>query len=244
MNVMAAWPSSRCRAVRAMAVGLMPLLAFGIVPGRALAVSTAAQVYAQALQSTPNMDRGAQLFEQCVRCHGRDGAGSSDGSIPVIAGQWPSVLIRQLIEFRYDVRHNILVQGFISRDAPAPQDLADVAAYVSLLPPPAPMAANAPEVQAQVAFGRLCATCHGLAGQGDAATDTPQLAGQHREYLAAQLREALSGGRPDMQQHVNTLSQLTSEDMDAIAAYLAGMPPRGAVATREPDRSRRAPRVP
>ena len=44
----------------------------------------------------PDADTGARLYAQCAACHGADGAGSSEGSTPRIAGQHYSVLLKQL----------------------------------------------------------------------------------------------------------------------------------------------------
>jgi len=54
----------------------------------------------RALQATPDLVHGAQLFTGCVACHGRDGAGEANGTVPRIAGQYPAVLIKQLVDFR------------------------------------------------------------------------------------------------------------------------------------------------
>src|SRR5688500_12564809 len=52
----------------------------------------------------PNLAHGAQLFKSCAACHQADGRGSNDGSVPVIAGQHVSVLVKQLVDFRHDRR--------------------------------------------------------------------------------------------------------------------------------------------
>jgi cytochrome c553 len=64
------------------------------MPRTASAVSAADEQYAAATRLKPNLDRGAQLFELCSSCHGRDGDGTNDGSVPAIAGQSVPVLVR------------------------------------------------------------------------------------------------------------------------------------------------------
>lgn len=197
----------------------------------AAAVSTANDEYTAALRLKPHPQHGQQIFELCAACHGSDGRGASDGSVPAIAGQYVPVLVKQLIDFRYDTRHAIRVQGFISHHQLTSQDLADVAAYVSALPPreprPAPEAQNA--AHGADIFDNLCAGCHGYSGEGSSATRVPRLAGQHPEYLAEQLRDASEGGRPSMERdHARVLRPLSVDDMNAIASYLAGVAPTSA----------------
>lgn len=217
---------------RWLASGLGTTLVFcfaaAVRPTIANAVSTADQQYAAALRLKPNLDRGAQLFELCVRCHGRDGDGTSDGRVPAIAGQFASVLAKQLIDFRYDSRHSIRVQGFMSHHELSAQDLADVTGYVSSLPPPQPSPSEEPLRTAHGAtlFTTLCAGCHGAHGEGDPGTRVPRLAGQHSQYLAEQLRDATVGARPSMQRdHSRLLAQLGAEDLDALSLYLAALAP-------------------
>lgn len=215
-----------------LASGLSAGLLFGataaLVPAPVGAVSTADALYASALRLSPRPDHGAQLFELCSACHGWDGDGTNDGSVPAIAGQHVPVLIKQLVDFRYDTRHSIRVQGFMSHHQLKPQDLADVAAYVSSLPlrqptlsPEKPQTTHGAEL-----FENLCARCHGSHGEGNPGAAVPRLAGQHSEYLAEQLRDAAAGGRPSMERdHERLLVQLNLDDMNALAEYLAGIAP-------------------
>jgi len=212
------------------AEGLLAALALGVaaalMPATAMAVSTADEQYAAALRLKPDLDRGASLFELCAGCHGRDGDGSRDGTVPTIAGQFAPVLVKQLIDFRYDSRHSIRVQGFISHHELNAQALADVAAYVSRLPPRQPPALQAgrPAAQGAALYATACAGCHGAHGEGYPGARVPRLAGQHSRYLAEQLRDAAGGERPGMaRDHARLLAQLDAGDLDALAAYLSGV---------------------
>lgn len=210
------------------AAALLIGTAIAVAPAPALAVSAQTEEYEAVLQLAPHLVHGAELFQLCAACHGRDGTGSSTGLVPAIAGQPEPVLIKQLVEFRFDTRHSIRVQGFMDHHRLAPQDLADVTGYVSSLPPrrPAPMRASAQSEHGAGLFQRLCANCHGARGEGDPGTLVPRLAGQHRAYLAEQLRDAAEGRRPSMgRDHARLLAPLSSSDVDAIAEYLAGLVP-------------------
>ena len=73
---------------------------------------------------------------------------------------------------------------------------------------------------------QICAACH---GPGGASTSPiyPVLAGQHEEYLAAQLRAFKSRTRSDPEAHnyMWTMATLVSESMiDALAHYYASQP--------------------
>ena len=214
--------SALCYAALALAVTAT------LVPSPARAVSTANETYAAALRLRPHTEHGAQLFELCTACHGADGAGSADGSVPAIAGQYVPVLIKQLIEFRSDSRHSIRVQGFLSHHRLAPQDLADVAAYVSSLAPRQPPdSLQAPHSQhAADLFQNHCAGCHGPQAEGNSSARVPRLAGQHSEYLIRQMRDAAEGARPSMNgDHSRLLAQLSVDDLSTVSEYLAAIRP-------------------
>lgn len=74
----------------------------------------------------------------------------------------------------------------------------------------------------------VCAACHGPDGRSTAPTN-PHLAGQHGDYIAAQLAAFKSGARPSpiMQPMA---AGLTPEDMAAVGAYYATQKPVEALA--------------
>jgi cytochrome c553 len=69
-----------------------------------------------------------------------------------------------------------------------------------------------------------CAPCHGFEGIGKD-VEIPNLAGQHDVYLSYQLRAFRSGKRkhPDMSFMTR---KLTDAEINALAAYYSGLPPR------------------
>ena len=69
-----------------------------------------------------------------------------------------------------------------------------------------------------------CAPCHGFEGIGKD-VEIPNLAGQHDVYLSYQLRAFRSGRRkhPDMSFMAR---KLTDAEINALAAYYSGLPPR------------------
>jgi cytochrome c553 len=216
-------------AVACSAIGLCALAL--LEPARSVAMSTASAELDAALRLKPNLAHGAELFEMCAACHGQDGHGTTDGSVPAIAGQPVGVIVQQIVEFRYDARLNLRMQHFVDRHhLTAPQELADVAAYVNRLPPRQPeVAEEAPgagEGPGAMLFGNLCAGCHGTLGKGNGSQRVPRLAGQHAQYLDDQLHDAAEGRRPSMSRdHARVLAALSSDEMEAISRYLAGAGP-------------------
>jgi len=196
----------------------------------AAAVSTAGDEIDKALRAVPDLNRGAELFATCAACHGADGAGAVDGSVPSIAGQHVAVILAQLVDFRQDRRIDIRMQHMVAADHLATaQQLADVAAYATSLPLPparAGRAAAAQLAEGSSSYAQLCQSCHRAAAEGNAAERVPRLAGQHVEYLIRQLYDALEGRRPSMgRDHARTLARLEPAQIASLAAYLASLDP-------------------
>ena len=73
----------------------------------------------------------------------------------------------------------------------------------------------------------LCSACHGPAGNSTSPT-FPRLAGQHEEYLAAQLRAFKSKERADPEAHDymwGMAATVPDSLVDALAHYFASQPP-------------------
>jgi cytochrome c553 len=191
----------------------------------ALAVESARQELARATAATPDIERGESLFAQCTGCHGPDGIGTPDGSVPRIAGQHYTALLKQLVDFRHGKRWDFRMEERADRHHLATtQDLADVAKYVSELE-----ATGSPGLGAgtDLAIGAAlyeerCRKCHGVDGSGDGAKAMPQLAGQHYAYLMRQMYDAVDGRRPTLQRHhTQRLEPLDFEQVRALSDYLS-----------------------
>jgi cytochrome c553 len=185
--------------------------------------------YRAALGSKIDTAHGQVLFRTCARCHGSDAGGAADGNIPALAGQHFRVLVRQLVDYRHDERWDVRMEHFA--DFPYlifAQDVADVAAYLSLQHgPSAPVPGSGEYLEhGRRVYARQCARCHGSVGQGSDARGYPHLAGQHYPYLVRQMHDALEGRRPNFSRaHVRLLSQFTRDDIDSVADYLSRLPP-------------------
>jgi cytochrome c553 len=197
-------------------------LAAAAVPARAAGV--AEQEFEAVMHAKADSVQGEQLFLTCAACHGSDGAGVSDGSVPAVAGQHFRVLASELVDYRHDRRWDLRMQHFTDehhlKDA---QDIANVASYISGLPPKsAPILGDDEFVQhgAQL-YARLCASCHGAMAQGDDLRRVPRLAGQHYAYLLRQMHDAVEGRRPNFpREHVRLLERFELADYVGLANYL------------------------
>ena len=195
-----------------------------VLPVLALGGSSAQQERAAVVASKPDEVHGAELFGQCIACHGADGGGEVNGATPNIAGQHFRVLAKQLVDFRYGKRWDFRMEGMADRHHLADaQDVADVASYVSNLSQPVERGLGSGEFAA--AGGRIyasqCLSCHGSEAQGSEG-GVPRLAGQHYAYLMRQMYDSVDGRRPALSNlHSKRIATLDFEQVRALADYLA-----------------------
>jgi cytochrome c553 len=187
--------------------------------------------FRDAVALEPNLAHGKDLFAACAECHQADGSGSVDGTIPVVAGQHVSVLVKQLVDFRHDRRwHATMQDAAKAHELANSQDLLDVAAYAESLKRPSPREGGTGNCQVlhqgQVVYYRDCESCHGRLGQGDLRRVQPRLAGQHYQYLLRQLKETAVGQRPGMDElHVKLIGALSDAEREAVADHLSRVCP-------------------
>jgi cytochrome c553 len=200
-----------------------------LMPLAAAAMSAAQQEYSTASRAMPNVAHGMELFDTCAACHGLQGGGQSDGTVPNIAGQHFRVLVKQLVDFRHDKRWDIRMEHFTDdhhlTDA---QAIADVAGYASELEWQRTRGVGSGEFVAhgQEVYLLQCKSCHGPKGEGDSEQLAPRLAGQHYEYLLRQLHDAVEGRRPNFpQSHIRLLAKLDRDDFVGVADYLSRLEP-------------------
>lgn len=191
----------------------------------------AIEEFRAAVALEPDLEHGAKLFESCAACHQANGSGSADGTVPVIAGQHISVLVKQLVDFRHDRRWNARMQGAAKQhELVDAQDLVDVASYAAGLRRPYPREGGtgdgSRQHEGQVVYHRDCAACHGRLGEGDLRMLRPRLAGQHYLYLLRELYETAEGTRPGMDEaHRQRIGALSDAERSAVADYLSRLSP-------------------
>lgn len=183
-------------------------------------------------------DKGAQLVNQgdgsgapCMACHGPDGGGNAVAGFPRLAGLDAGYLAKQIQDYNSGRRVSPVMQPNV--DNFSEQQIQDIAAYYASLPVPASTAASSAS-ESQLAMGKKlaeegdwdnnippCSTCHGPGnrGVGDA---FPALAGQHPSYIKQQLEAWRNGQRKNDPNQLMTAvaERLSSEQVDAVAAYL------------------------
>ena len=210
-------------------IGLLLALIAGVVPLKSLASDVVEEELNSALRDRPSLLHGQALFDDtCIACHGPDGSGQPNGSVPAIAAQPSHFIIRQLVDYRHGRRPDLRMEHSTGRhrlvDA---RDIADVAAYVSQLPPTraADVGAGNHLLEAQGMYERACVPCHGDSAAGDASSAVPRLAGQHFDYLVRQMRNATAdrgGQRPTFpREHARLLQRFDDADLIDLADYLS-----------------------
>jgi cytochrome c553 len=204
---------------------ILPLAVGLTFSSLALAASNAQRELSAALRATPDAANGEALFDNCATCHGADGNGEADGSVPRIAGQHFRVLAKQLVDFRAGKRWDFRMEDAAAkRHLSGFQDIADVAAYVSKLDHPGTRGIGSGEFveEGNRIYSEKCASCHGPAAAGNAETGAPRLAGQHYGYLMRQMYDAVDGRRPALPRiHSQRIAPLDFEQVRAVSDYLA-----------------------
>jgi cytochrome c553 len=200
------------------------------IPPLVCGAPNAAQESHDALQSWPNLDHGATLFQVCAVCHGASGGGTPGGEIPRISGQHFSVLVKQLTDYRNHRRWDPRMEHFADeRVLKSAQDIADAAGYASEIEtlPEASVGVGSGEYLARGAevYNRSCVSCHGKTGNGSARERIPRLAGQNYAYLVRQIHDGVEGRRPNLPaSHIRLLKELDYADIIGVADYLARTP--------------------
>jgi len=205
------------------------LCLLGLLPQAAHPVSNQRQEFLEALRSTPNLDRGAELFDTCAACHGPSGAGTRDGAIPRIAGQHYAVVVKQLVDYRHARRWDPRMEHFADQhhlvDAQAVRDVAEYIQHLEISSTPGIGTGELTE-HGRGVYADRCQSCHGTAGEGNAKTLAPRIAGQHYEYLRRQFYDAVEGRRPNFSpRHVRLFAGLERDDIVGLADYLSRMAP-------------------
>jgi cytochrome c553 len=164
----------------------------------------------------------------CGACHTADGSRGSPAN-PILQGQHPEYLAKQLAEFKSGVRKNAVMAGFaatLSED-----DMRNVAAFYSGKQAKPGFAKD----KTLVALGEkiyrggiaekkvpACAGCHAPNGAGIPA-QYPRLGGQHADYTEAQLNAFRGGVRANNAQMTAIAAKLSDREIKAVSDYIAGL---------------------
>lgn len=185
----------------------------------------AQDVYDQALLLKPNLANGQQSYRLCSTCHLDNGMGKSNGSFPVIASQYKSVIIKQLKDIQNKHRDNPTMYPFSDVETiGGVQAIADVAGYIQSLPDIGGNGLGSGEriEQGKLLYLNNCTGCHGFKGQGDEGRLFPKIKSQHYQYLYRQLRWIRNGYRansnPDM---LDLIKSMSDQQLSDLADYVS-----------------------
>jgi len=175
--------------------------------------------------SAESIGRGATLALRCTMCHGVRGVSMAD--TPNLAGQYPTVIYKELVDFKTGARTSAIMQPLVADLTDA--DMRDLAAYYAYLPRE-PVSQSSPgEIPRIVADGAPmrgiapCGACHGELG---AKAGAPWLEGQPAVYLRTQLEGFASGARHnDIDEQMRNVARgMTQQEIDSASRYFAGRP--------------------
>lgn len=170
--------------------------------------------------------RGATLAQQCAICHGPTGISRADS--PNLAGQYASVVYKELRDFKSGARVNAVMTPFAINLSE--QDMVDLAAYYAYLPrlpgyhPVQDV--PAPRIVINGAPMRNIAPCGSCHGGLDNKAGSPWLEGQPAAYIKAQLESfAEAHRRNDISQQMRNIArQMTPAEIADAARYYASQP--------------------
>jgi cytochrome c553 len=195
----------------------------------ALACAGLASHAAEPAASAPDPAKGAAISTSvCAACHTSDGSRGAAAN-PIIQGQHPDYLVKQLAEFKVGKRDNPVMKAMAAPLSEA--DMKNVAAfYASKQPKPGfakskDLVAHGEKIYRGGVAERsipACSGCHGPSGAGMPAQYPPQ-AGQHADYVEAQLAAFRSGARHNNPVMTAVAAKLNDRDIKAVADYVAGL---------------------
>lgn len=205
----------------------LALLSAALASGAALAAEPAPKADPAKAQQTAS--------QVCAACHGAAGQSAIPAN-PNLAGQIPEYTAKQLMNFKAAegkpaARANPIMAGMVANLTP--EDMRNLAAYYASQTPSTGAAQNTATVELgqQIFRGGIasqgipaCSGCHGATGAGIPA-QYPRLAGQHPEYIEAQMKAWRSGERAnDAGKMMRTIAaKMSDAQIKAVADYIAGL---------------------
>ena len=169
-----------------------------------------------------DVEAGKQLAEQvCVACHGADK--TLNAETPILAGQTWRYLYLQMKDYKQGQRTNEFMTPLMKDMSKT--DMYNLAAYFSEQTYKGENEKGDPaliEKGRTIADDALCTMCHlgGFKGQNE----VPRVAGQNYSYVVKQLMAFKNRERTnDAGTMTAYMSDVTKEQMEAVAAYVANL---------------------
>ena len=177
----------------------------------------------------PDLAAGeAKATGVCMACHTADGS-RGQPAYPILQGQHPDYLVKQLTEFKEGKRKNPVMTGIAAQLTPA--DIRNVAYFYAGKKAKDGFAKNKDTVQLGETLYRggiarkavpACAGCHSPNGAGIPA-QYPRLGGQQADYTKAQLVAFRQGERNNSPQMSSIAANLSDKEIEALSDYIAGL---------------------
>jgi cytochrome c553 len=196
--------------------------------GLALAAGLASAAAAAKPAFKPDVAKGQQLAATCIACHSADGTRGAPAN-PIIAGQHPAYIVKQLTEFKSGKRKNAVMQGMA---APlSEEDMRHIAAFYASKSAKTGAAKSKDTVVLGESIWRggivakgvpAWAACHGPAGSGIPA-QYPRIGGQHADYTEAQMLAFRGGARGNNAQMQAIAYKMNDAEIKAVSDYVAGL---------------------
>lgn len=203
--------------------------AFAALSVGLLFATSTAMAAAEPARAKPDLVKGQTISTNvCAACHTSDGSRGSPAN-PILQGQHPEYLVKQLTEFKGGKRVNAIMTGMAS--ALSEDDMRNVAAFYGSKQAKPGFAKNKDLVALGEKIYRggiadrsipACAGCHSPTGAG-IPVQYPRLAGQHADYTEAQLVAWRSGARHNSTQMTGVAAKMNDREIKAVSDYIAGL---------------------
>lgn len=188
----------------------------------------------QAASSSP----APNTVSACLHCHGQEQ--NRDTRIPKLAGQYQDFIVKQISDYRDQRRSGHPTDLLPLSD----QAIMQIASYYQQLPIRASVSSRPLSLgkslylQGDASRGvKQCANCHGSDGMGRSPEISmfPVLAGQNKPYIIQAMREYREAQRKNDVSGMMTYASrnLSDEDIEAMADYLAGLRGAGSPPTKD-----------
>ncbi len=164
----------------------------------------------------------------CSACHTADGSRGSAAN-PIIQGQHPEYLVKQLTEFKSGKRNNAVMTGFAAMLSD--EDMKNISAWLASQKAKPGFAKDKDLVALGERIYRggipdrqvaACAGCHSPSGAGIPA-QYPRLSGQHSDYTELQLKGFRDGIRKNNAVMTGVAAKMNDREIKAVADYIAGL---------------------
>lgn len=190
-----------------------------------------------ALASSKEIKAGEAKAAMCVACHGVKG-NSAVPIYPVLAGQNASYIAKQLADFKASAisggkegRNDPVMAGMAQ--PLSKQDMLDLGNYFAAqTPAKAKVDTEVNTLGHKLYMGgdakrgiAACVACHGVDGKGMGQAAFPAVAGQHVDYLTAQLAKFSSKERANDKSSMmrKIAKKLKAKDVEALTKYMSSL---------------------